>query len=91
MARVAVKMFASVREDAGRSECDVDASDLGAVFDSLRATLGSSIARALDRRDSDPDSLVVLVNGRNIGRTAPSSVTLRDGDEVAIFPPVSGG
>lgn len=91
MARVSVRLFASVREAAGRSSLDLDASNLGELLESMKSTLSPAVAGILVGREADPDSVVILVNGRNIGRAPARSVRFSDGDEVAIFPPVSGG
>jgi molybdopterin synthase sulfur carrier subunit len=91
MARVTVRLFASVREAAGRSGCDIDASDLGELIELMKSRYDPSFARILAGRGSDPDSVVILVNGLNIGRTPARDVHFSDGDEIAIFPPVSGG
>lgn len=91
MPKVSVRMFASVREAAGISGCEIAASNLGELIDSMRLKFGAGLARILAEREADPDRLVILVNGRNIGRTPAGTVRLADGDEVAIFPPVSGG
>jgi len=91
MARVSVRLFASVREAASRSTLDMDASNLSELLESMKSILSPAVARILDGREADPDSVVILVNGMNIGRASPRSVHFSDGDEVAIFPPVSGG
>jgi molybdopterin synthase sulfur carrier subunit len=91
MARVSVRLFASVREAAGRSDCDIDASNLGELIESMKSRFDPALARILVGREADPESVVILVNGMNIGRTPAGTVRLSDGDEVAIFPPVSGG
>ena len=82
-------MFATVREAARRSEWSVEARDLPDLLDKLGNELGNKLDLMLKESCEDPDRLVILVNGRNAGRG--SSISLVDGDEVAIFPPVSGG
>jgi sulfur-carrier protein len=91
MARVSVRLFASVREAAGRSDCEIDASNLSALIESMTSRFGPALAKILVGREADPESVVILVNGMNIGRTPTGTVHLSEGDEVAIFPPVSGG
>jgi len=91
MARVKVFLYASVREAAGVPSIEVEASDLRSLVDSLKAKSSPALARLLDESIRDPDRLVVLVNGRNVGRTDPKKVKLTDMDEIALFPPVSGG
>ena len=91
MARVTVRLFASVREAAGRSGCNVDASNLSELIESMKSMFGPALSRILVGREADPESVVILVNGMNIGRTPTGAVRFSEGDEVAIFPPVSGG
>jgi molybdopterin synthase sulfur carrier subunit len=91
MAKVSVRLFASVREAAGRSDCNVDASNLGELIESMNSMFGRTFAMILAGREIDSESVVILVNGMNIGRTPNRAVHLSEGDEVAIFPPVSGG
>jgi molybdopterin synthase sulfur carrier subunit len=91
MVRVSVRFFASVREAAGLPECDLDASNLKQLIESMKSRFSPALARILDGRERDPDSVVILINGTNIGRAAAGAVRLSDGDEIAIFPPVSGG
>ncbi len=91
MARVHVKMFATVREAAGVSECAVDAADLDELFGRLSSLLGPGFADIVARAERDPDGLVILLNGRNVAPGSRDGITLADGDEISVFPPVSGG
>jgi len=91
MARISVKMFATVREAAGTSECVLEADDLPDLVSKLRRNLGPALAKILDQLDSDPEGLVILVNGLNVERRNRTTVKFSDGDDVAVFPPVSGG
>ncbi|MGQ9587905.1 MAG: MoaD/ThiS family protein [Thermoplasmata archaeon] len=91
MAKVTVKMFATVREAAGVSECTIEAKDIADLLTRLSAKFGRKLGSALGYGKGQTDRIVIMHNGRNIGRQATRSVKLADGDEVAIFPPVSGG
>jgi MoaD family protein len=91
MARVSVKMFATVREAAGTSECVLEAADLGELVSKLGRSLGPALSKLLSQLDSDPEGLVILINGLNVDRGSRTKMKLRDGDDVAVFPPVSGG
>ena len=75
---VKVKFFASLREAAGRGEVEVDAAGAETAADAWRlATGGRPI----------PGNVLVAVS---LEYTHPGA-SIRDGDEVAFFPPVTGG
>jgi molybdopterin synthase catalytic subunit len=75
--RVAVKLFAALREQAGMRERVLELAD-GASIDDVWPALGLG---------AEPSGLVYAVNRAYVERGAP----LADGDEVALIPPVSGG
>jgi molybdopterin converting factor small subunit len=75
-------MFAQAREAAGRSTDDYDAGLLGAVLAEARTRYGAEFAAVLERAR-------VWVNGDE--PTDGDATAVRDGDEVAVIPPVSGG
>ena len=91
MARVSVKMYATVREAAGAGSCQLDADTVSDLLDALSAKFGRRMAAILDLADRDPDRLVILLNGKNISHGRALELRLSEGDEVALFPPVSGG
>jgi len=82
--RVAVRYFASVREALGPGEeVEIGAgADIAALRDALVAR-GGRHAEALGRER-------VLRSARN-RVLSPESTPLADGDEVGIFPPLTGG
>jgi molybdopterin converting factor subunit 1 len=80
--QVVVKLFGSVREAAGAKELSVSLSE-GARIEDLRALL----AREHPIFDRLGDRLAASLNQEVV----PFDTRLRDGDEVAFLPPVSGG
>jgi molybdopterin converting factor small subunit len=77
---VVLLLFAEARLAAGTGREDVSARSVGELLDAARVRHGARFAAVLDRAR-------VWVNGDPV---APDQL-LRDGDEVAILPPVSGG
>jgi molybdopterin converting factor subunit 1 len=80
--RVRIRLFARLRDIAGAAELERDASD--------KATLGSvwqSLAREFPELERYTGSLSGAVNEEY----ARMDSALKDGDEVAFLPPVSGG
>jgi MoaE-MoaD fusion protein len=75
--KVTVKLFASLRERAGRSEVELELPDGARVSDALAALADIS----------GDVSVVMAVNREYAG---PPTV-LHPGDELALIPPVSGG
>jgi MoaE-MoaD fusion protein len=75
--RVAVRLFAGLRERAGTGARDIELADGATVADVWPAlALGA-----------EPTGLLYAVNKEYAERAA----SLADGDEVAVIPPVSGG
>lgn len=91
MARVTLRMYATVREAAGSDRCYVDASDLLEVEAALLERHGDGFGAVIGSRRGAFDRVVLLVNGQVIGPEGIREVTLKDGDEVSVFPPISGG
>ncbi len=90
MATVKVRMYATVRELAGTSEIYVEATDLKELLHVLSDRLGPRFSRLVSSSEPD-DSIVILLNGRNVRPGSVSRTVLSQDDEVCIFPPVSGG
>jgi molybdopterin converting factor subunit 1 len=80
--RVTVKLFAILRDRAGVSESSIDLADESTVTVAAEAlaTKFPPIANFLGR-------CAFAVNQDYVDRSA----VLRDGDELAVIPPVSGG
>jgi sulfur-carrier protein len=79
---VRLRLFAAAREAAGRADDTFDAATLGDVLEQARTAYGEPFVAVL--RTSR-----VWVNGDE--PAAGDATLLRDDDEVAVLPPVSGG
>ena len=75
---ITVKFFASLRERIGRSEASVEATSALTARDIWRQVAGTQPM---------PTNTLVAVNMEYTGVDRP----VKDGDEVAFFPPVTGG
>lgn len=75
---IKVRYFASLREKMGRVEESLAAEGIRTVAD---------IWRAVDEGQPLPDNILCAVNMEYADPATP----IRDGDEVAFFPPVTGG
>ena len=75
---ITVKFFASLREAVGRGEVEVDATRAETAAGAWRLAAGGKPI---------PDNVLVAVNLEYTHLGA----SIRAGDEVAFFPPVTGG
>lgn len=79
---VRVRLFAALRDAAGTAEDTVAAGALPDVLDMLCERYGQTFRARLAVSS-------VLVDGDHVARDA--RVDIRDGAELALLPPVSGG
>ena len=87
------KLFADIAEIAGDRVVDVDVSagdTVGDALDELLATHPALRDRILED-GTVADHINVLHNGRNVYHEDGLETTVDTGDELALFPPVSGG
>ncbi|MBN1547580.1 MAG: MoaD family protein [Syntrophaceae bacterium] len=47
--------------------------------------------KAFDSQGRLSNEIYIIINGRNVGHTRNLKMELQDGDQVFIFPPLSGG
>lgn len=83
--KVKVLFFASLKEDLGVSEIELDVTELAgraALFDSLTSELGTANVEPLMA-----ENISIAIN-RNIEK---ADFVLQSGDEIAFLPPITGG
>ena len=91
MAKVAVRMYATVRDAAGSDGCLIEADDILELELKLLERFGEELGTVIGSRRGAFDRAVFLVNGNVVGPGDVRRVSLQDDDEVSIFPPISGG
>lgn len=92
--KVKVKFFALIREVAGVKEMEEEIGDNTTVRELLEKLCekmpGKFRNLIFDGREVSKN-LIILVNRRGIRELDGLETKLKDGDEVALLPPVSGG
>ncbi len=79
---IKVLFFASLREQVGRAELLIHATSIGDVMAALRAMLSASAIESLEQ-----ENVRIAVNQQLID----GEISLKQGDEVAFLPPITGG
>lgn len=80
--KIAIKLFAGLRDRAGTGDMSVELEDGATVSDAL-----DLVQQSAPKRWIIPTSLMTAVNNEYV----PFNKSLKDGDELALIPPVSGG
>ncbi len=75
---ITVKFFASLRETIGNAEMDLDADNI---------TTAADVWQIATNNHDPVSNMLVAINMEY----ANLDETVKDGDEVAFFPPVTGG
>jgi molybdopterin synthase sulfur carrier subunit len=93
--KVEVRLFANLRELAKTKVAmeDVESgTNIGDVLQKICKKLGAKFRRAvLNERGQPNENIKILLNGHNIVFLQGMATKLKDGDVIAIFPPVGGG
>ncbi|WP_250987063.1 ubiquitin-like small modifier protein 1 [Methanoculleus oceani] len=91
--QVRVRAFARLREAIG-GDLTLEVPE-GATMSRLLVAVGGTseqAGEALFEESGELRGYVILMhNGRRVRRAEAGTLTLADGDEVALFPPVAGG
>ena len=74
---IQVKFFASLRERMGKAECSIPSDTIQSVGDVWSVMADFAM----------PANILVAINHEYVGRDH----AVCDGDEIAFFPPVTGG
>ncbi len=90
MAHIKVRLFANIREIVGEPELFLDSTTVNGVLDTL-TSMKPDLREVLFEDGTLRPYITVLLNGRNINEIDGVKSALTEGDEMAIFPPVSGG
>lgn len=88
------RLFADLAETVGDRRVTVEPAEDATVADALTALIEAEPALEELVYDGDElaDHLTILRNGRNVATEADGLATrVEVGDELALFPPVSGG
>ena len=90
MPKIRVKLFANLREFTGAKELDIDSRTVSEVLKALCVKFPGLEKMIFDGKNIKP-YVNVFLNGKNVLEHGGTGTTLHKDDEIAIFPPVSGG
>jgi len=93
--KVQVKFFTTLREITGKKEEEIESSSTITVKE-LLTRLSKKYSREFmdylyDEKGDIRTHIQILINGRDIDVFQGLETKLKEGDTVAIFPPVGGG
>jgi len=90
MPKIKIKLFANIREFTGTKELEVDSGTVSDVLKKLDEKFSGFEKMIFDGEKIKP-YVNVFLNGKNVLDLDGLETELRTNDEIAIFPPVSGG
>ncbi len=87
---VTIELFATLRERYGK-RAEVDARTLEDAVKKAEEVFGEGFYSEVFEADGNlRDDRIILINGRNV-KDMDRIPELKEGDRVAIFPPIAGG
>jgi len=93
--KVRVRLFAVFREIAGTANVILEFNNenitVRDVIEKLKDSLNEKLYDMIMSTWERHSSILILVNGHNIRLKEGLDTKIKDGDEIAIFPPGAGG
>jgi molybdopterin synthase sulfur carrier subunit len=88
-----IRFFARFRELLGAEAITEPApgTSLAALVRETARRNGEGYGAIFDERGSFRDHVILMRNGRRVEAADAESIPVAEGDEIAVFPPVSGG
>jgi sulfur-carrier protein len=93
MIKVKIKLYATFREKYGLIEFEVQSDGtLNNLVKNAGKVVGEKFIDDMynTKKEVFRDDRIVTINGRNV-KDIKSDIVLKEGDEIAIFPPIAGG
>ncbi len=90
MPKIKVRLFANLREYAGAKELELEVETVKESLEKLCKKFPGLENMIFEGENIRP-YMNVFLNGRNISELNGLGTALNPDDEIAIFPPVSGG
>jgi len=93
--KITVKFFTSLREITGKKEDEIQSPSI-ITIEELLAHLSKKYGKEFteyifDEKGKVRTYIQILINGRSMNVLQRFETKLKEGDTVAIFPPVGGG
>jgi len=92
--KIDVQLMGQLRGTLAQDQLELDLPPAATVQDALQALTERCVSakqQFLTEQGKLQPSLLLVVNDRAIPAQQTSSVVLRDGDQLTILPPISGG
>ncbi|MGB8216343.1 MAG: ubiquitin-like small modifier protein 1 [Candidatus Methanoperedens sp.] len=90
MPKIKLKLFANFREFTGTKELEIEGITAGEILEILCKKF-PGFEKMLFKGKSLQPYVNVFLNGRSVLESGGLEAVVKAGDEIAIFPPVSGG
>jgi MoaD family protein len=98
MTMVTIKFFATFRELTGKREENMEIGQKGTTIVDILDRLSSEYGKKFkdfvfepSKRKSLKSQISIMINGQSIVNLEKLRTKIKDGDTIAILPPISGG
>jgi len=91
MAKIIIKIYATIREKFKKEKVDIVASTVLEAVRKLVEEYPVLRDEVLDENLNLNNDYIYLLNGRNVEFLQKGDTPLKDDDKISIFPPVAGG